>query len=166
MPVEQGHFFAMFVAVFAFLTPPVALVAMIAAKLAMADYIKTTIEATKAALGGFLLPFLFAYCPLILLQPKDIIFEIFGLTACIMSLIAFEAALTGYFITRCSKLERLWQFLTAVAFLLFIIKGEYLLMFVGVGLFTSFIFLKMHRKRLESVKQSTERLLSKKGLPI
>jgi hypothetical protein len=33
----------------------------------------------------FLLPFLFAYCPLILLQPKDIV-ETFGLAACIMSL--------------------------------------------------------------------------------
>jgi len=54
----QGHFYAMFVAVFAFLTPPVAVVALIASRVAKASYIRTSIESTKAALGGFLLPFL------------------------------------------------------------------------------------------------------------
>ena len=41
----------MFFAVFAFLTPPVALVALIAAKLADASYIRSAIEATKGYVG-------------------------------------------------------------------------------------------------------------------
>ena len=39
VPFEQGHFFAMFVSVFAFLTPPVAMVALVASKIADAKYI-------------------------------------------------------------------------------------------------------------------------------
>jgi len=78
---EQGHFYAMFVAAFAFLTPPVAVVALIASRVAKSDYIKTSIESTKAAMGGFLLPFFFAYCPILLLQPKNIFLESAGFVA-------------------------------------------------------------------------------------
>ena len=59
VPFEQGHFFAMFVSVFAFLTPPVAMVSLIASRIAGGKYISTAIESTKAALVGFLVPFMF-----------------------------------------------------------------------------------------------------------
>ena len=147
MSFEQGHFFAMFVSVFAFLTPPVAMVALIAARVANADYIKTAIESTKAALGGFIMPFLFAYCPLLLLQPNNIVFEIFGLLASIIALIAFEGAFVGYYISRCDAFERLWQLATGILLLLSIVNLNYLFMLLGIIFFimiTAFKWQRLH----------------------
>ena len=139
----QGHYFAMFVSVFAWLTPPVAMVALIASRVADDDYIKTSIQSTKAAFGGFLMPFLFAYCPLMLLQPNDIVFESFALAAAIISLIAIEGSFVGYFISRCSVFDRCW--LVIISFLLFfaIFSSSYILMSAGIILFAAFVFFKM-----------------------
>lgn len=132
---EQGHFFAMFVSVFAFLTPPVAMVALIASRVAGGRYIKTAVESTKAALGGFLLPFTFAYCPLLLLSPENWKVEVFGLLATILLLINLEGAFVGYFIARCSYIIRTAMLAAATILLLFLISGRYLLFVAGLLLF-------------------------------
>lgn len=132
---EQGHFFDMFVAVFAFLTPPVAMVALIAARVAGGRYLKTAVESTKAALGGFLLPFTFAYCPLLLLQPVHWLFEFFGLLATLLLLVNLEGAFVGFFITRCNTTERIAMFVAGALMFLFLIIGDYLLFATGLILF-------------------------------
>lgn len=131
---EQAHFFTMFVAVFAFLTPPVAIVALIASRLAEASYVKSAIEATKVALGGFLLPFMFIYCPLLLLVPRELPWEIFGLLACVLILLAFEVAFTGYYINDCSLLERILATAAAVSLVVFLLLHSYLWLGVGIAL--------------------------------
>jgi TRAP-type uncharacterized transport system fused permease subunit len=147
MTFEQGHFFAMFVSVLAFLTPPVAIVSLIAARVANADYIKTSIESTKAALGGFLLPFIFAFCPLLLWQPQKVVFESFGLVACILLIISFEGSFIGYYLARSNWMERLWQFATGVVLFLFIMLGSYLYFIAGAMSFTVFTAYKWKRSR-------------------
>lgn len=132
---EQGHFFAMFVSVFAFLTPPVAMVALIASRVAGAGYIKTAMESTKAALGGFLLPFTFAYCPLLLLQPKNLGFEIFGLLATLMLLVNVEGAFIGFYMVRCNLIERFGMFTTGILLFVFIVQGNYLIFAAGSIIF-------------------------------
>lgn len=147
MSFEQGHFFAMFIAVFAFLTPPVAMVALIAARVANANYIKTSIESTKAAMGGFIMPFLFAYCPLLLLQPNNIVFESFGLVSCIITLVVFECAFAGYYFTRCNIIERLWLTSCGVLLLLSIVNSNYFYMIAGMVLFGFITVFKKLKKR-------------------
>jgi TRAP transporter 4TM/12TM fusion protein len=146
MTFEQGHFFAMFVAVFAFLTPPVAMVSLIAARVANAPYMKTAIESTKAATGGFLMPFLFAYCPLMLLQPKNVFFEGFSLVACIFVLIAFQGAAVGYYISRCTILDRLWHAATSILLLFAIINGNSWCLALGMAMFILITIAKMAKK--------------------
>lgn len=113
IPLEQAHFFTMFVAVFAFLTPPIALVAMVAAKMAGASYIRSAIESTKAAISGFLLPFMFIYCPILLLKPSGApLLDIMGIIACVTCLLALQIGFTGYYRMDCAKWERIFALMS------------------------------------------------------
>ena len=136
VPFEQGHFFAMFVSVFAFLTPPVAMVALVASKIADAKYIPTAMESTKAALAGFLIPFMFIYCPLILFQPRgDLGFQLAALAAVLLLLFAFEASFVGYFLTRCGLAARALMFAAGVLLFIFVCSQYYLLLACGLAAF-------------------------------
>lgn len=132
---EQGHFFAMFVSVFAFLTPPVAMVALIASRVAGGSYIRTSIESTKAALGGFLLPFTIAYCPLMLLSPKNWRVEIFSLLATILLLVNLQSAFVGFFIEKCSRWMRGVMLGSGAILFCFLFTGNYLFLLGGLILF-------------------------------
>ena len=143
---EQAHFFTMFFAVFAFLTPPVAVVAMIAAKLAGASYIKSAVEATKAAIGGFIIPFMFIYCPVMLLQPQDPLSAGVGLLSGVLCMLVLEIAFVGYFLTNCSVVERLTALAVAVCLMLFFILNSYLLFMIGIAGCGIVIFLQWRKK--------------------
>lgn len=144
VPFEQGHFFAMFVSVFAFLTPPVAMVSLIAAKIAGAQYIQTTIESTKAALAGFLIPFVFIYCPILLFQPtQNILYECLGLVAVLILFFSLEVSFVGYYFSRCSSTKRILIFLSSLLMFLFIFIDHYAPFVAGLILF---MFSTVHQR--------------------
>lgn len=130
---EQSHFFTMFFAVFAFLTPPVAVVALIAAKLAEAPYIPSAIEATKAAIGGFVIPFMFIYSPILLLQPQEPVGAVMGIVAGIACLFILEVGFVGYYFTHCSVMERLLAGLGGLCLFLYFILQNRGLFFAGLA---------------------------------
>lgn len=138
---EQAHFFTMFFAVFAFLTPPVALVALIAAKLADAPYISSAIEATKAAIGGFIIPFMFIYSPILLLQSQDPLGAAIGIVASITCLFLLEVGFVGYYMTDCALGERLLAISAGLSLFIFFIFDSYILFVAGllVGLILSIL---------------------------
>jgi TRAP transporter 4TM/12TM fusion protein len=106
VPFVTGHFYAMFISVFAFLTPPVALVSLITARIAEAPYLKTAKESCKAALAGFLVPYIFVFCPVLLLEPIEPIFAIVAVIISFMILTSFQISFVGYFTSDCSLSER------------------------------------------------------------
>lgn len=71
----NAHMFVFYFAVMSFLTPPVCLAVYAAASLAGADMMKTAYQAIKLAIGAYIVPFLFAYHPSLLLQGN--IFNVF-----------------------------------------------------------------------------------------
>jgi TRAP-type uncharacterized transport system fused permease subunit len=144
---EQSHFFTMFFAVFAFLTPPVAVVALIAAKLAEAPYIKSAIEATKAAIGGFLIPFMFIYCPILLFQPQEPVGAVMGVIACIICLFAMEVSFVGYLFTHCSGLIRLIAALGGLSLLVFVFTKSPILFAGGIILCAIMFTMQWRKKR-------------------
>lgn len=143
---EQAHFFTMFFAVFAFLTPPVALVALIAARLADAPYIQSAIEATKAAIGGFIIPFMFIYNPILLLQPQDPLGSVTGIIAAVTCLFALEVGFVGYCLTDCTVKERILAGAAGVSLFVFIVLKSHLLFFGGLVICTVLIVLQWKRK--------------------
>jgi len=64
----NAHLFVFYFAVMSFLTPPVCLAVYAAASLAEADMMKTAFQAIKLGVAAYIVPFLFAYHPSLLLQ--------------------------------------------------------------------------------------------------
>jgi TRAP transporter 4TM/12TM fusion protein len=67
IPEIVSHLFVFYFAMFANLTPPVALAAFAAAGLSGGDPMKTGIQSVKLALAGFIIPYMFVYNPELLL---------------------------------------------------------------------------------------------------
>jgi TRAP transporter 4TM/12TM fusion protein len=135
VPFVIGHFYAMFISVFAFLTPPVALVSLITAKIAEAPYIKTAKESCKAALAGFLIPYIFVFCPVLLLHPREPVFAIVAVTMSLLLLTSFQIAFVGYFVSDCTLIERGIFFVAAVTGLVSLVQRSFLLAAAGAAIF-------------------------------
>lgn len=105
-PMIAAHMFLFFFAIKSGSTPPVAVVAMVAAGIAQADWWKTGWKAFQYCIPGFIIAYAFVFQPQLLLigNASEIVFSC--LTATIGT-IGISIALQGYFLTRMSNWERL-----------------------------------------------------------
>ncbi|MFH1002516.1 MAG: TRAP transporter fused permease subunit [Chloroflexota bacterium] len=131
------HFFIFYFACMSLLTPPVAPAAIIASKLAGASYTSTAIEASKAAVVGFLVPFIFVMNPIFLLQPgENLLNGIIALIAGLVMVVAVAIGFVGYYFTRLTMLERALFLLTTLScFIYLIVLKNYLVLGGAVALF-------------------------------
>jgi TRAP transporter 4TM/12TM fusion protein len=151
VPFIIGHFYAMFISVFAFLTPPVALVSLITAKIAEAPYIKTATESCKAALAGFLIPYIFVYCPVLLLHPKEPVFAAVAIVISLLSLTSFQISFVGFFVSDCNLLERGIFFASAGIGLVCLVQRSFLLAALSVAVFV--VAVVVHKLRVAGSEQ-------------
>lgn len=127
-----AHFFMFYFAVFALITPPVALTAVVAAPIAGAGYIKTCFQAVRAALVAWLLPFMIVWAPGLILQPQDIISMVTKLTASFAMVIFLQVAVVGYYFTRLNLAMRGISLICVAALVAFIFTGNFILLAVGL----------------------------------
>ncbi|MDR2174910.1 MAG: TRAP transporter permease [Synergistaceae bacterium] len=71
IPPMAAYMFVLYFGIAADLTPPVALAAYAGAGIARADPMRTGVTATKLALAGFLVPYIYAYNPILVLVDFD-----------------------------------------------------------------------------------------------
>ncbi|MEW5421699.1 TRAP transporter permease [Amorphus sp. 3PC139-8] len=91
----QAHLFILYYGMMSMLTPPVALASITAARLADADPWRTSLEAIKLAWVAYVIPFLFAYSPELLLGGTAGGAAISALTA-FLGIAAVSVAFAGY----------------------------------------------------------------------
>lgn len=90
-----AHMFIFYYAIFAQITPPVALTAYAAAGIAGSDPVKTGWKAMQISLAGFLLPFVFVFHPEMLMEgPLSSLLVTTGLSLVSVTLLALSAS--GY----------------------------------------------------------------------
>ena len=148
VPLLQAHLFPFVFAVFSHLTPPIAVGAMIAARLAGADYWKTAIEALKIAFTAFLLPFFIIYVPVIILRPEGgLLLSIAQMAAIILGVMSLQVALSNYFNTALRRNERLVFLIAALFCLSFPFLKVYPYFYVGIALFAISITRQFMRGR-------------------
>jgi TRAP-type uncharacterized transport system fused permease subunit len=135
VPFEHAHFFVLFPACFAYISPPVAFLAIIAARMAKASYIKTAIESMKMAGLGLLLPFMFVYSPVLLMGHEEPARAVTSLLCSILFIMAVQTAYIGYFLRFCSTMQRLLWFVAGVLLFLFLPTKDYFLALAGALLF-------------------------------
>ncbi len=107
IPDIAAHMFCFYFAMFANLTPPVALASFAAAGLSGGDPMKTGWQSVRLALAGFIVPFMFIYNPQLLLENVTILSGIqVVLTSCI-GVVLIAAFVEGYLFGRMHVILRL-----------------------------------------------------------
>jgi len=93
--VLAAHMYVFFFANMSAVTPPVALAALVASKLAKDSYMRTAFIASRLAIPGFVLPFLFIYNPELLMLDGSIVKRLFLFITILLAFISLNAALSG-----------------------------------------------------------------------
>lgn len=150
----EAHFFVMFVSVFAFVTPPVALGALVASRLAGSGYVKTAIEACKVNGANFILPLLFIYCPIMLLRPQELSQAMAGIVATLIIMITIPIGVVGYLWKELSFIQRALFFVDASFSILYIVLQNYVWL-SGTVLLFAFLFLYF-RAQKKSIKRAID----------
>ncbi|HHY92754.1 MAG TPA: TRAP transporter fused permease subunit, partial [Firmicutes bacterium] len=107
VPVLAAHMFVFYFGIIADLTPPVALAAYAGAGIAKGDPMATGVNATKLAIGAFLVPYIFVLSPQLLLINVTLLGAFRVALGAIIGMLSLEAAIQGWLLKEASILERL-----------------------------------------------------------
>ncbi len=122
VPALETHFFLFYFAVFSTITPPVAVGALAASKIANVSYWRVGGQSLKVALSMFILPFLFVYNPELLAFP-NVSWQLIAVTVLVVLVQwCICCCQFGYMFRRLSVAERV------------------ILLLVGIGGFVSLMF--------------------------
>ncbi len=102
-----AHMFCFYFAMFANLTPPVALAAFAAAGLSGGSPMKTGWQSVKLALAGFIVPFMFVYNPQLLLEDVTVAGGLQVVATSCVGVLLIAAAVEGYLKGRLNVAMRL-----------------------------------------------------------
>ena len=91
-----AHMFAFYFGIIADVTPPVALAAIAGAAIAKAKPMKTAVNATKLAIGAFIIPYMFVYNPQMLMIDASAPALIFILITALIGMFGLSVSLEGY----------------------------------------------------------------------
>lgn len=91
-----AHMFAFYFGIIADVTPPVALAAIAGAAIAKAKPMRTAMNATKLAIGAFIIPYMFVYNPQMLMINSSAIQVLFIILTALIGMFGMSVALEGY----------------------------------------------------------------------
>jgi TRAP transporter 4TM/12TM fusion protein len=102
-----AHLFIFYFGVISAITPPVALAAFAAAGIARESPMLVAAHAMKLALAAFIIPFMFVYQPVLLLQSDEWLKTVLAIVTAVVGVSAFGAGIAGYVARKLAWWERL-----------------------------------------------------------
>jgi TRAP transporter 4TM/12TM fusion protein len=141
VPLLPAHLFCFIFAAFSHITPPVAIGALVASRMAGANYWKTNWEAIKAAFVAFLLPYLIVFVPLVVMKPRGgwVTSVMEGLSI-ISMIIACQMGLSGYCFKHLDSIARLVFMAATLANAVYLFTQNNLFFWLGLAVFLSGLF--------------------------
>ena len=107
IPAVAAHFFVFYFGIVADITPPVALAAYAGSAIAQSNPMKTALNATKLAIAAFIVPYIMAYSPAMVLVDTNFL-EVVGIViSSILGMFGVAAALNGHLFRPIPMLLRL-----------------------------------------------------------
>ncbi len=91
-----AHMFAFYFGIIADVTPPVALAALAGAAIAKAKPMRTAVNATKLAIGAFIIPYMFVFNSQMLMIDANTLQLIYILITALIGMFGISVALEGY----------------------------------------------------------------------
>ena len=152
-----AHLFILYFGVVADITPPVALAAYAGAGIAGANSMKTGVQAFKLAIAAFIVPYIFAIDPSLILVKEivgnqivflPIISALPMIISAVIGIVCLAGAVEGYLLDHCKIYERI---LLGLAALLLLKPGLYTDIFGIVALAITFI---TQRNRVKKANQA------------
>ena len=107
IPVVAAHFFVFYFGIVADITPPVALAAYAGSAIAKSNPMKTAVNATKLAIAAFIVPYVFAYSPALLLIDTNVLQVIQISITALIGIFGVSSGLEGYVFKKASIIERI-----------------------------------------------------------
>ena len=107
IPKIAAHFFVFYFGIVADITPPVALAAYAGAAIAKSNPMKTGVNATKLAIGAFIVPYIFCLNPSMLFIDTTAIEVITIIITSLIGIFGVAAALNGFLFKRIPMLVRI-----------------------------------------------------------
>ena len=96
VPTIAAHFFVFYFGIVADITPPVALAAYAGSAIAKSPPMKTAFNASKLAIGAFIVPYIFAMNPAMLLVDTTPLQVVLVVVSSVIGIFGVAAALNGY----------------------------------------------------------------------
>lgn len=96
VPKVAAHFFVFYFGIVADITPPVALAAYAGSAIAKSNPMKTGINATKLAIGAFVVPYIFCLNPAMLFIDTTPVKVVFIVITSLMGIFGVAASMNGY----------------------------------------------------------------------
>lgn len=143
VPVIAAHMFVFYFGIVADITPPVCLAAYAGAGIARANPMKTGVTAVTLAIAAFIIPYMFVYNPILLLQDITIIKLIVSISTAIIGMIAISSSMMGYLIQVNSLIERILLFIFGLA----LIQASFVYSLIGLSGLIIIGLLQYYRKR-------------------
>lgn len=108
VPLIAAHLFVFYFGIIADITPPVALAAFAASGIAGSEPMKTGFTAFKLAFAAYLVPFVFAISPVLVLVDATVPAVIKAMVTALIGMIGIGGGLIGYLLTNTKIWERLF----------------------------------------------------------
>ncbi|MBT2688297.1 TRAP transporter permease [Bacillus sp. ISL-47] len=151
VPDLSAHLFVFYFGIVADITPPVALAAFAAAGVSGGDPIKTGVNASKLAIGAFIIPYMFVLSPELLMINTTWYYLIWVVFTALAGMMAIGAGVIGYWLRKLNPLERI----LGIAGGLMLIYPEGISDIIGLGIFILLIVLQVVFKRDDKAKPQT-----------
>ncbi len=107
LPVLAAHMFVFYFGIVADITPPVALAAYAGSAIAKSNPMKTGVTATRLAITAFIVPYIFAYSPEMLLIDANWYDVVLIVITALIGIFAVSAGMEGYMFAKCPWWQRL-----------------------------------------------------------
>jgi len=114
VPIVAAHLFIFYFGCMASVTPPVALSSYLAAAIAKGDSVKTALNGLKLALAAFILPYIFALSPRLLLLDTNVTQALIATGTAILGVVALASCLENYFFGKLRVYERVLMAVAAI----------------------------------------------------
>ena len=150
------HMFAFYFGIMCTVTPPVATAALVTSRIADAPFFRTSFCASKLAIVGFVVPFLFCYNPVLLgYWTGSSVSDIFTIVLALVLVVVLSIAVVGFLYEKTSPVVRGMAILSALGFALAICTLHYAWIAMGVAFIAAVFVVQLKKKSsLASIAQA------------
>ncbi len=143
VPAIAAHLFVMYYGVLSNITPPVALASYVAAGISKSKPLNVAVTSCKMSVVLFVLPFMFIYQPVLILQEVQAVTLISALVTSVVGVIAISAGSQRYLLRNASVLECLMLLVGGFCML----YPESISDVVGIVLFVAVVLIQLKKRK-------------------